>query len=170
MKRVCISMLGIMAVIFLVGCDSLWNQFGFISNRQINATKDKLKSTAQHLPTPPGSVLIESVERMSPSRMVECTTLDLDRLIGSNEMSFSEVLDFYSSTLPSAGWQVRLVANDGRTFEFSGEIHLEVSDNYEFVPISKAAIREGKSKFRTMFLVEMFTPAILPVPKQCKES
>ena len=164
MKHTPLIVLLTMTFLELVSCDSLINQFGLISEQQINAAKERLNVASQYLPTIPGSVLIGSIEGTDSGQVAECAGVYISRLFATNELSFQEVLDQYTSSLQSAGWQLNVVTDYGRTFEKSGEPHLEISDNYRFLAFDQTKVREGQSKFKTLFLVDLRTPVIPDVP------
>ncbi len=160
----------IMSISFvqLLGCERITNQFGIISQQQLDAAKMRLHETLPDLPTIPGSVLIESIEDMDDSREYICAGYQLNQLFGTNEYTFPEVLDFYSSELESLGWHPRFVLDYARTFESRNQIGLDVSDDYRFVLFGREVISASQSKFKTIFLLELTTPVVLPYPEQCR--
>ena len=131
---------------------------------------NRLQTMSQRLPTPPGSSLIQQVDTTGGGATLECDTRGIDKLYGTNDMTFAAVLDFYSSSLQSAGWQSKLATNSARTFRMDGEFNLEVSDLYDASMISKSAIEDGQSKFKTLFMLGLNTPILVPPPQECRQN
>ncbi len=138
--------------------------------RAANA-EQRLEAAVQQLPAPPGAVVVHRVITTTGGTMPECEGREAHALLGTNEVSFGEVLDFYTSTLPSAGWDLdpKYATNArGRGFAKRPEFILEVSDAYNSSMVGPDAVREGKARFRTIYLLYLATPLQQPVPSQCE--
>jgi hypothetical protein len=156
------------SILCLSGCSNIMNQLGFVSPDQIEAARARLNDAESHLPTLPGVVILDSVEHIESGQMEECASYHLSQLIGTNEMTFPQVLDTFTSLLESSGWKLTFSVSYGRDFASDKKVGLEVSDNYKFVPISPTAISTGEGKFRTLLLIDLGTPIVIPVPKHCE--
>lgn len=114
----------------------------------------------------PGNVLLENLEGVEGSRVQGCAGVYIYELLGTNDLSFTNVLDQYAVSLKTAGWQLVLETDHGRSFTTSDRINVEVSDNYRFLPFNKATILEGQKKFKTLFLLALTTPVEPDVPAE----
>lgn len=159
----------IFSLVCLSGCHNFLDHANLFGTDQISAAKARLRDTSLTLPPVPGSTMLDSVENLRGGQMTECASYHLSQLIGTNELTFPQVLDFYTSSLASSGWRLTLSLNYGRTFTADKGVGLEISDNYRFVPINPTAIRSGEDRFKSMFLVDLGTPVLFPVPNQCQQ-
>ncbi len=143
-ERELLTTLSIISILFLIGCDSIMN----------------------HLPAVPGATLVKSVETSGGGQIAECMSVGVEELYGTNELSFAEILDFYTRSLEATGWHLRSSSAEGQTFE-TNEFVLDVSNLYDVSLVGRDAVAEGKSRFKTIYLLYLSTPIVLPVPKKC---
>jgi hypothetical protein len=155
-----------MALWLLTGCQAITDSL--ISRLTLTDTKTRLERMSVQVPVPPGAVSVKRVVLPSGGQMTECEGLELQELLGTNNMSFAEVLDFYSSSLQAAGWTLTLARERDRSFQKDDEFSLAISDQYNVAAIGIAAIGEAKSRYRTIYLLELLTPDEVPLPAQCK--
>ncbi len=142
------------------------NALGFFTLFRAYAMLDKLREVSQHVPGIPGGVSLQRIEGMQPSRVPGCQSVHIYALYGTNDLSFTEVLDTYTARLESAGWQLSIGGDFGRSFKTSDDLHLEVSDNYRFLPFDRARVLEGQEKFKTLFLFALTTSVYPNVPSE----
>jgi hypothetical protein len=114
--------------------------------------------------------LIKQVIVPGGGQMPQCDGREAQALFGTDELSYKEVMDFYTSTMQDAGWHPHLeaVTDRGRSFDLGDEFSLAVSDLYNVSSIGKDVVLEAKGRFQTIYLLELSTPIELPVPPQCK--
>lgn len=166
-KYALIPLLALVAILSWSGCQAVIFSIRYPS--LVADAKKRLETVSQRLPTARGSVLVEHVDTTAGGQMLECEGRVLEELYGTNELSFVEVLEFYTVSLQPAGWLPKLPTDRGRSFALGDEFHLEVSDNYNVSLIGVAAINEGQSRFRTIYSLRLSTPVVLPFPSHCRE-
>lgn len=113
----------------------------------------ELRGLSPTIPIPPGAVVLASLEGGDGSRIDACSGAHIYRLYGTNEMSETQVLDWFSSSLPPDAWHPKTVADRVLTFVSDRQVTLEVSDSYRYLPFEKAIVLEGQQRFQTLFLV-----------------
>ena len=128
----------------------------------------RLESLMKQLPAPPGAVLVKRVNNSTGGNMPECAGRQIEALFGTNDLSYREVLDFYTTSLQASGWHLLSADDKGRSFDMGDEFNADVSDLYNVSFVGRDAVQEGKSKFRTIYLLGLYTYIVLPVPSQCK--
>ncbi len=151
----------------LIGCDAILNQLGFVSQRQIDEARERLDTMYRHLPAVPGAVLLQRVERSGGEQIDGCESVDIQELYGTNQISFDEVLDFYSKSLASEGAKLRLSSSNGRSFDIN-DFAFAVSAPPNVSLIDRNILSDAKSKFKTVYLIERNTLVIQPMPIRCK--
>ncbi len=160
----------LITIFCIVACTRIPNELGILSPEQVNAAKNRVDAILQRLPVVPGSSLIKSVENPFQGTMAECASISFHRLYGTNDLSFREVLEFYTTSLQSTGWHLNLALDNARSFDMGEGIGLAVSDQYVFSAVGQTAIHEGRAKFRTLYLLEVGTSIIFPPLERCRES
>ena len=111
---------------------------------------------------------MERVNASTGGQMPECAGRQTQVFFGTNDLSFEEVLAFYATTLQAQGWQLRSAGDHGRSFSMGDEFTADVSDLYDVSYIGQDTVQEGKDKFRTVYLLGLYTSVLVPAPPQCK--
>jgi hypothetical protein len=135
-----------------------------------SSAERRLDLAMQRLPIPPGTLLVEHVMATTGGTMPECEGRVIHALFGTDELSYREVLDFYTSTIPGEEWQADPRYSDDqdyRRFTIDNQYNLGISDAYNVSKVGPDAVREGKSRFRTIYLLSFSTPLEQPVADYC---
>lgn len=124
---------------------------------QANARLAMLKADLPSVPTIPGSELLDSQENIVRSHVPSCATVDISRLYGTNDLTFQEVIKWYTTNLNARDWRLNSAGVGGAVYIGSEEISLGVSDGYRWLPSMKESVQRGQGKFKTLFLVGLST-------------
>lgn len=153
-----------LAATLMGACSSIWPSHEAL----VAAAEGKLSTKRDSLPVPPGAVLVGQAFTGSSGTIQGCESRWLQTLYGTNELSYAEVLDFYASALRGTEWQATAVYTDAVSFDAGDEFSMDVADYYNVSNIGPATVREAKSKFRTIYIVGLYTPLQMPVPSSCR--
>ncbi len=129
--------------------------------------QDRLQSMLQHLPIPPGAVLVGRANTSLSGQMAGCQGNIVESFYGTNDMSFQQVMDLYATSLKAQGWTLHSEYSFGLTFML-GEFSADVSDRVDVSSIGLDLVQKGKSTYRTVYLLNLYTSDLVPVPSQCK--
>lgn len=162
-----IGALVLAVVLPLVSCDSLSNRLGIITEWQIESAKGRIGEFSTQIPNVPSAILIQKVGTLGDSRDATCVNYYLLLLYGTNENSYEEVLGFYRSVALTHGWQPRIVSNDTQAYITNNDVAITIGKNYGYDPFSGTFLGEGETKFKTVFLITLGTPVVLPYPEYC---
>ncbi len=100
--------------------------------------------------------------------MPECMAIGSFELFGTNALSFQDVLDLYTKSLINEGWHLRFSESEGSGFD-RDDFALAISVPVKEFQCDPDIIAEGKRRFRTLFVIEMSTLVVRPVPKNCRD-
>ncbi len=168
-KLIMRSIFAIIVLAQLIGCQSLLaSSSKHDRDARIADAENRLEAMLEHLPIPPGSILVKRIDLSTGGQMPDCEGYEILALYGTNEMSFAEMLDFYSTKMEALGWHPRLADAKGRSFDMGEEFYVGVSDQYLVSGVGVTAVNEAKSRFRTPYLLELITSLTLPVLPECK--
>lgn len=129
----------------------------------------RLQSALQSLPTIPDAVVIKYWKGTSGGSEQGCGALVVEELIGTNDLSLPQVLNYYDTSLPAKGWKADVANKRGQSFHQEDEFYFAVSDLYDSSHVAGAGVVEAKSKFKTVFLLELSTPLNVSSFNKCQE-
>ena len=153
----------LIAFLTLAGCQG----FPF---RDLSADAErKLNETLQALPIPPGAGLLAQESVYSGGTMAQCAAQELQVLYGTNQSSYTEVLDYYSTVLPPAGW-TSAAQGEGRSFRMGQELALAITNGFGGLMIARSTRTAAKAEFETVYMVVLSTPFRLPYPAECRQN
>lgn len=167
-RQVLVAMIRLSAILLLSGCSTLRYMEESSYEKRVPDAERRLESMMQQIPVPPGAILVERTTYTEVPAMAECTGVGIHALFGTNEQSLGEVFDFYTSELQKAGWHLTLAVEKGRSFKMGDEFNLGVSNQYNVSHIRPETIRGAEGNFQTIYLFELNTSVLLPVPSRCE--
>lgn len=153
----------VLTFLTLVGCQG-W------PFRDLSAdAKRKLVATLQALPMPSGANLLAQKSVYSGGTMAQCAAQELQVLYGTNQSSYTEVLDYYSAVLPSPAWILAMEA-EGREFRMGQEYSLTITNGFGGTMIARSTRTAAEAEFKTVYMAWLSTPLSLPYPAECRQN
>jgi hypothetical protein len=156
----------LLPLLLLTAC-FLWSSArvvnGLLDYQRAEARRD---SAIRNLPLPPGAVIVKRVNFTDVGTMRECESLAAHVLVGTDALSYPEILEFYRRMLPAMGWGLRLSNDRGLDSAMDDDV-LSVTEGYDASMVGRDTVQDAKTRFRTLYLVTAFIRVFLPVPPQC---
>ncbi len=129
---------------------------------------ERLESLMQQLPIPTDTFLLKRVNAWASAQMPECEGRRIEALLGTNNHSLEEVLEYYSKSLPVQGWHLRSSHENSRSFYLNDEFYAEISDLYETSSVGPDIVKEGRKNYQTLYLLWLYTGNVIPIPAKCQ--
>jgi hypothetical protein len=158
MKRKRLVLIATIAVIGVVCCVALY-QFGFLFPIKAMFAMSRLRDTSQHLPDLTESVLVDSQEGTAPSPVQGCASVYINKLMASNGLTLTQILDKYDAALANTTWRLTYASDEARIYNTDGETHLAISADSASVIFDKAVLEEGHRRYKILYVVELVAPA-----------
>ena len=132
------------------------------------STDARLEAVMRELPPPAGAVLVGRVNIDGGGNIQRCSGRQTQAVYGTDELSFDQILDYYTHVAQAKSWHLDLAAVKGRTFRMGqDEYLLEISNNYGLTAMGPAPAKEAQARYRTVYFFGLATHDILPVPDGC---
>lgn len=151
---------------FTMGCGTIARDVNY--QLQAKTAEANVEQMFEHLPSPPGATLLDRYDGSTGGQILECGGRQIQALFGTNSLSFEEVLNFYGEALPKAGWTPLTIYDTARDFSKDNKYIFAVSNLYDVSMVRKNIVRDAKSKFKTLYLIEIITSVTNPVPTTCR--
>lgn len=120
-----------------------------------NVRLSKLRSMSSTLPIVPGSELLVKHEDIVRSHEPSCATVHIWQVFGTNNQDLSEIVHWYKTSLNSTMWQFRDADSRSASFVSAEGVNFSVSDNYRWFPTLAEVVKQGQTKYKTLFLVSL---------------
>ena len=124
----------------------------------VSDAKSRLQLTLAGVPMPAGSVVLSERASVTSGAAGACAWQEIELALGTNDLLFGEVLDYYTQVLEAHGWRAIHSTEQGRGFMLGDwEYGLEI-----------ASQSETQTLYRTVYRLNAATPLRIPLPQRCR--